>query len=606
MQFKKTLQIISLGLSVLAVSSCSTIGGPDYGGDKELSYKKSQIKELVNNFQSNPSYTRIPIKGFVKKKITGNIAKLDEITVENLTVDGTGLFNVISLSSGNLNVVADEDIKNLPVFVNNFTGSLHDLLDILQRTMGVFYSVQKNSLFLTKKQKFFAKYPPNFDKDLTKTISDNLIQMGATNVYFNPLYSSISYEADYKTSQIIDDFLSDVEKNLVTIVFDTWIWEVDINSADSKGINFNSINLGKDVVVSGGVKAIAGAVSTSIKTNGTSNVNFDGILSLLSSAGKLSTLSHPTLSMISGSDANFELSTQHLYISKVTTSGDIVSGNTTSLGSVGIETSELKTGLTLNVGAKYYGDSVFSKVKMELSDALPNDKVDISGVKVSLPNTFSRKYESDARIKVGNYYLVAGINYDKKSSNTSGIPIGEGIINSGSKVIPTSKKMESSNVELVMLMRPRVVEFYKASKEESDKQSHFQAKKIHSIIKPYSKKEDKVKADIVTEASHKEKLVNGKEAGIDFHKKPVKKIKKIKSRLRHHYEKNPYQANSLKFNGKAVVIKSGFPVRSLPKKNSHIIRTSLKGESLILTNRFYQWYKTDQGEWIHGSVIKIK
>ncbi len=610
MQLKKTALAIGIGFSIALSSGCSTMNGPEYGGDKELAYKKNQIKELVDNFESHPSYTRIPITGVKVEVAATTDDRLLNLKVKNLTADGIDLFSVLSLSTGNLNIVVSEELKSLPVFINNFTGTLKSLLDTIQKTMGVFYAVEDGSLYLTKTQKFFVRFPPNFDETLTKTISDNLTQMGAKNVYFNPLYSSASYVADYETSQVINHFLEDVEKSLVTIVYDTWIWEVDITGSESNGINFNSINLGSNVVLSGGFQgAVAGGVATAIKTDSSQGVNFDGIVSLLKTSGKLSTLSHPTLSMMSGSSAKFELSTQHLYISKVTTTGD-TTGTTGSIsaGSVGVETAELKTGLTLDVGGRYYGDSVFSKINMELSDALPNESVDVAGVKVSLPNTFSRKYESDARIKVGNYYLVAGINYKKSSKTMEGIPSGviPGFLQD--KIIPTGMSSSESTVELVMLMRPRIVEFYKTVEKEAHKKNETQNNLLKQILQEY-KPSSKERKEVVESKPIKkvyQKTEKTEKAAVKVIPATIPANSNYSELLEGVINDSfvpTYDSSSENITLKSSFSKTGFPIRKAPSPRAKIIGLSKTGKKVLIVEKNASWYRLSTGGWVHSSIV---
>lgn len=517
MQLKKTALVLSIGIAVAQMTGCSTYNTKDFGGDVELKQTKTQIHELVEHFKKNPSYTRIPISGIKAQAAVENpSSSILNRKFNKLSADGIDLFTALSVDLDGVTIIADESIKDLPLYIKDFKGTLHEFLDGLQKTSGVFYSVDNNTLHLSKTQKFYVKFPPNFQEELSKTVSENFTEMGATGVYFNPIYSTVSYTADFSTQQNIDRFLKDIEKGLKTLVFDTWLWEVDITNSENTGVNFNAVNLGKDVVLTGGFQnPPSGGLGINVKTNFKDSINFDGIISLLKSTGKLSTLSHPTLTMMSGSTAKFELATQHLYISKVTTTGDIISGGSTvSTGSVGIETAELKTGLQLEVSGRYYQDSVFTKLKMDLSDALPNDEVDISGVKVSLPNTFTRKYESDARIKVGNYYLVAGINYRKNSTNIDGLPTL-----SENKMIPTAKVSSDSNIELVMLMRPRVVEFYRATKEVNSDYDKAHALKYSGVLDQNAKPVEKPKASTLSASKI-----------LDIKKSPDAAIAKVESK----------------------------------------------------------------------------
>ena len=450
----------SFALTILAIAMSSTSGCSlknilpssivNHNNEQGNYKKETQQQKPFGVDESDlmsPAYVRTYIDEDgqleVKDEVANSSLETDEsflidTQIKSLSVKGLTLFNVLTLVAPEISITSKDDVKNIPIYVNGYTGNLKGLLDTIQKTSGVFYSINDKKLILMKNKKFFIKIPPNFYDGIGKLLIENFEKFGAKNVFYNPAYQTVSYESDYESSKIIEKFLKDVAMKVSTISYDTWIWEVDITKRNGVPINFGVIGSNPGSVMNpySSLNTTDAQKASILSLGNGKTVHLKSIFNYLESIGKLKQIASPTLTMLSGSESGFRVGKDSTYVSKASKSDGL------------IETSKVATGVDLNIEASFYKDTVFSKFNVKVVDELESNKIDISGMKFNLPNTFQRTFEADARIKVGDYYLMSGIVYKRSDSE--------------------GRENNNKDYEMVVLMRPRVTLFSKDFPKRKD------------------------------------------------------------------------------------------------------------------------------------------
>jgi hypothetical protein len=120
-----------------------------------------------------------------------------------------------------------------------------------------------------------------------------------------------------------------------------------------------------------------------------------------------------------------------------------------------VETSEVKTGVTLEVSGDVSDGTIYSDIALRVSDLIGMGSATVSGSTITLPKTSSREVRTHVRAKQGDTILLAGIQYDKVSNGSSS---GMGI--------ERSNQSETLRSELIIILKPRVKSFINRQVEE--------------------------------------------------------------------------------------------------------------------------------------------
>lgn len=377
---------------------------------------------------------------------------LNEVSVADalqLLLDGTG----ISLAVVGTNKGAAEVYGAVTIY--GLSGNLPDIVEKLSKTIGFFYTYKDKSLTITQDQQFVVSLPPAVAEDTFAGMANTVTAIGGYGIYLDRVARTLMFRANRNGLDRIEQFLKHVRDNRTMIVYDTVIYQVDLNDRDQMGIEWSSLNAS---LLSGGAGAIAGGVQAAFsytKRNFTQQM----LLSFLSNYGTVKRISQPRLTVLMGSKGYFRQGQSTTYVSKI--------GNNfgTALNSVTVETASINTGIEMNVNGDVDGNTVYTRVNMKITDLLTLAAFTALGTQLSLPTTAEREISTEVRSVVGESILLGGILVNRMDDTVEGVP-GPG----RNIAIPTSTTKTGLKSELILAMTPRVIRFV-ASEPKANEES---------------------------------------------------------------------------------------------------------------------------------------
>ena len=158
---------------------------------------------------------------------------------------------------------------------------------------------------------------------------------------------TIVYSATQRTADIANRYFQRLRANTAMIVFETYIWEVSLNSGNSTGIDWSKIESFGKFNASFGLDGSVGAdflspISIGLPTTQDINGTPTDIIQFLSQFGAVKTISQPQLTVLSGSEAELRVADTQNYVSQIATTLD--EGQSTT----SVNTDSVDTGFTLH------------------------------------------------------------------------------------------------------------------------------------------------------------------------------------------------------------------------------------------------------------------
>lgn len=346
------------------------------------------------------------------------------------------------------------------VTISNLVGNLPSVLNKLAESYGFYWRYQDGMLHISVDRQYITHVPPV--ADLFESLPIMVKTLGGTDVFLDKSNRMLTFRAGSQSFARIKSYLNVVRKERALIVYDTYIWEVSLNDGSKMGIDwggltgksvsntFTSSTRGKDVLQAGLLNAASGGTGLALSFAG-SRLSMNVLLDFLQSQGTINSLSQPKLQLLSGGKASLKDEISTTYVSRVgspiATSGTVMPGS--------VETSQVKTGVTLEVAGDISDGTIYSDILLRVSDLIAMNEAVVSGVSsttgtsvIKLPQTSSREVNTQVRAKPGDTILLAGIQYDKFN----------GALNSGFGLV-RSNQSSIQRMELVIVMKPRVKYF---------------------------------------------------------------------------------------------------------------------------------------------------
>lgn len=349
-------------------------------------------------------------------------------------------------------------ISRSSVTMTNLSGDLTKVLNKLAESYGFYWRYKDGMLHITTDRQYITQIPPI--ADLFESLPIMVKTLGGTDVFLDKSARMITFRAGSQSFSKINSYLEIIRRDRALIVYDTYIWEVVLNDVSKMGIDWGALpGSPPATAVTGGPKSALPSVSglfTAGLINAASGgtglaLNFAGsrfsmkiLIDFLRSQGNINSLSQPKIQLLSGGMATLKDEIATTYVSRV--GSPTISGGTLVPGSV--ETSQVKTGVTLEVTGDVSDGTIYSDIALRVSDLLGMGSATVSGSTITLPQTSSREVKTHVRAKPGDTILLAGIQYDKLNST---INTGMGIVR--------SNQAEVQRSELVIVMKPRIKHF---------------------------------------------------------------------------------------------------------------------------------------------------
>lgn len=342
------------------------------------------------------------------------------------------------------------------VTVTNLKGDLSDVVDQVCSLADLYCSFERGALVVKQSQTFTVVIPPigtteNRTAMLTGIASAIQSITGSTPIS-DPSTRTIIYQATSRTADQVNRYFQRMRAMTSMIIYETYIWEVALDNTNAAGIQWslldskNEFNFG--VSVSGVIDPDVGTpISIGLPTTGAVNFTTGDILKFISNYGAVKTISQPQLTVLSGSTARLRVADTQNYVSEITRT---VSGDQTTVSN---ETDSVESGFTLEIGSSWDNATVYGNINVILNEVREIQTFDNNPEAiVQLPQTTAREVQTQVRVRPGDSLLIAGLVRESDILSKTGLGVDK-------PIIPTSRSTTVSNVELVFLLRPRVVVF---------------------------------------------------------------------------------------------------------------------------------------------------
>ncbi len=369
------------------------------------------------------------------------------------------------------------------VTVANLRGDLGKVVHQVCSLANLYCSYEDGSITIKDTQTFTVTLPPIGSGDDTAFLDDvasgltAILGDGGTAPIVDPTTRTLVYMATQRTSDIAARYFQRLRANTAMIVFETYIWEVSLNAGNSTGVDWSKLgSLGKfntGITINGGVGAdFTDPISIGLPTT----QDFDGtsgdIVRFLSQFGAVKTISQPQITVLSGAEAELRVADTQNYVSEISTTLD--EGQSTT----SVNTDSVDTGFTLTIGSTWDKSTVYANFEIELTDVKQIDDFTFSDTGddggetiIQLPQTSERQLSTQIRVRPGDSVLIAGLVRENDNFDTRGLGLMK-------PIIPDSRTAGTENLELVMLLRPRVI-VYTASNDP--RYMDYAVKKHHKL-----------------------------------------------------------------------------------------------------------------------------
>jgi len=374
------------------------------------------------------------------------------------------------------------------ITVANLKGPLDRVVNRVCSLADLYCAFEDGLLVVKETQVFAVSVPPiGGDTDFLGSLATGLGAIIGSTPITETATRTIIYEATSRTAKFAERYFQRLRSNTALIVFEVYIWEVQLSSDNSTGIDWEQIqSFGKfstGISIPGGIPA--GASSSSPVSIGLPTVGDDvvfgsnDVLEFISNFGAVKTISQPQITVLSGSEATLRAANTENYVSSITRTID--NGEV----AVSTETDSVDTGFTMTISSNWDSSTIYGNIEIDLQQFLGFEEFTSGAgdaqVNLSLPRTTERELSTQIRIRPGDSLLIAGLVQENDEFNKSGPGFDE-------PLFPTSRSVSVSNTEVVFLLRPRVIVYTNEHADHPEDAPKHQP--VKSMLRPISPKED--------------------------------------------------------------------------------------------------------------------
>jgi len=472
---KTRLTLAGLLLSVFVLNACADATVPEARNvDIPAPVAAQERQEAINERDDSVMYLPLGRDVLVPARLVGDVMPSDFVGPFELR--GETLAGALQL------ILADYDISiafetqqglSRKVTVANLRGPLDKVINRVCSLADLYCSYEDEALIIKDTQTFTVTLPPLTGADGNEDYIADIVQgltaiIGASGTppISDPTTRSLIYSATQRTSKIAENYFQRLRANTAMIVFETYIWEVLLNGGNSTGIDWTAIDtFGKftsNVSINGSVGGdFLSPISIGLPT--TQSTSPTDMIQFISQFGAVKTISQPKITVLSGAQAELRVADTQNYVSEVsqTINGD----NTTT----SVDTDSVDSGFTLTIGSSWDKSTIYANVNINLTnvDDIEDFTFSDSGdagtdTIIQLPQTTERELTTQIRVRPGDSVLIAGLVRERDNFDSQ----GPGFMK---PIIPDSRTAQTENLELVILLKPRVV-VYTDAKEDRFKE----------------------------------------------------------------------------------------------------------------------------------------
>lgn len=453
----KALASLLLG-AALTLSSCADVRVPGQRDVDIPTYKSAEERKPGVNERPD-AITYLPLGDDVLVPEAESGSPLPSTVVGPFELRNESLAGALQLVLDGVNIPIAFETANAggTITVTNLHGPLDAVVTQICGLADLYCSYQNGILVVKDNQVFTVTIPPIVAQDQIGTLLTNIATavgniVNSTTIT-DPSTRTIVYRASQRTSEMAERYFQRLRTNTALVVFETYIWEVGLNSGNSTGIRwqafdqFGKFNVGLNMVGSV-VPTLGTPISIGLPTTGAVDFDTSDIVQFISSYGAVKTISQPQLTVLSGSSARLRIADTQNYvasISRTTTDGGTSTVSTT--------TDSVDSGFTLEISSNWDNASVYSNINILLQEVQGIDTFDDNPeAVVQLPQTTERELQTQVRIRPGDSLLIAGLVRENDQFDKAGPGIR-------APIFPTSRAAQTANSELVFLLKPRVIVF---------------------------------------------------------------------------------------------------------------------------------------------------
>lgn len=337
------------------------------------------------------------------------------------------------------------------VTVANMHGPLNRIVSHVCGLADLYCSYEDGILVVKDTQTFTVSIPPvnSGDTDIIDAVATGLQAITGLAPVIDKGTRTIVYTATQRTAEMAERYFQRMRGNTALIIFEIYIWEVALTAGNATGIDWENIDkFGKfntGISIAGGAGATnATPISIGLPTTGSVAFGTNDVLQFISEYGAVKTISQPQIAVLSGAKASLRVADTVNYVSSLERTVD--NGEV----SVSTQTNSVDTGFTMSIGSAWDNASIYGTIEINLQEFRKFTEFDADGTTLKLPETTERELKTQIRIRPGDSLLIAGLVRENDEYNSS----GPGFMQ---PFLPTSRDTSTGNVELVFLLRPRVI-----------------------------------------------------------------------------------------------------------------------------------------------------
>jgi len=479
------LAIVLLGLTGCSVATKQEMLTPEMTL-KELENNTTQIQRSepamqtveVNAEHFHIETQSIPDKEIIKRaKIMGAelrdvIALLTEATNENIVfqLQSEAVRNTVSTSPIGAATTSTTAISNtllanqnndylLSTSKINLSASDIAFGNLLQKTIGDKLGIQyyDDTFYLGHVHTTTLKIPSV--NGLSDAMRASLSSMGATNIAFDSITSSMSFSAREKEYGDIMNYLQILRNNLYVIEYEISIYNVELKDDFALGINWNMIpTLAKQGVGfissatanygSAGTAAIPLTFGMLMKND---NYNGQALIDALEHFGKVESVQRPKLLGLAGTTVKLTDGIETPYISGIQNTA--VSNGTSQISTTN---ATALSGLEINLKSNMLDGTVITDIGLRINDIVGYTAFEVGGTKFSQPQTVTKAINNTMRVQPGVPIVISGLFRNKTDKGYSGLP---GMGDSAAGVVGGSRHAANTKSEMVIIVTPRVIKY---------------------------------------------------------------------------------------------------------------------------------------------------
>ncbi len=456
---------INLALIAVIIVGCAQVNVPDSRNVKIPSpVSAEQRKEAVNERPDSVMYLPLGQDVLVPEKLDGD--RLPTERIGPFELRGETLAGALQLILADYDVaIAFETEQGLTrkVTVANLSGELGKVVSRVCSLADLYCSYDDGVLTVKDTQTFTVVLPPLGGVDGETTFIDNIVE-GLTAIVGEDVAEPIAdtttrtiiYTATQRTSTLAENYFQRLRANTAMIVFETYIWEVSLNSGNSTGIDWDKMkSFGKfntNIGVNGSIGAdFTNPVSIGLPTTQAIGATPADLVQFLAQFGALKTISQPQITVLSGASAELRVADTENYVSEISTT--ITDGSSTT----SVNTGSVDSGFTLSVGSSWDKSTVYADIGVNLTNVNEIEDFTFSdggaggtSTTIQLPQTSERELTTQIRVRPGDSVLIAGLVRENDNFSSRGPGFME-------PLLPDSRTAQTQNLELVILLRPRVI-----------------------------------------------------------------------------------------------------------------------------------------------------